>query len=84
MSISPSEPSPSSAADAWSALVAGQVEHEARIEAALDWADVCESMGEFQLALDCLDRAAALSGGLSPACCAQRARCARELERAEP
>jgi hypothetical protein len=80
MSISPSS-SPSRVADPWDALVAREVKRQATIEAAFDRADTCERLGDPQLALDWLDRAHDLSGGLSPACCAQRARLVRELER---
>jgi hypothetical protein len=52
---------------------------QAHIEAILDQADVCERQADFAHAVECLDRARALSG-LSFACLAQRARCVRELE----
>jgi hypothetical protein len=81
MSISSSERSPSAAADSWSERVARQMKLQADIESMLDQADVCERRGDFERALDCLDRASVLGGGLSPACLAQRARCVRELER---
>jgi hypothetical protein len=84
MSISSQAQSPSSAADPWGELVARQMNLQARIEAALDRADASERLGDFELALDWLDRASALSGGLSPACVAQRARCTRELEWGTP
>jgi hypothetical protein len=80
MSISPLR-SPSRTADTWDALVAREVRRQANIEAAFDQADAFERLGDFQLALEWLDRARELSGGLSPACCAQRARLVRELER---
>jgi hypothetical protein len=79
MSISPLR-SPSQAADPWDALVAREVKHQGDIEAAFDRADAFERLGELRLALDWLDRARELSGGLSPECCEQRARLARELE----
>lgn len=81
MSISPLR-SPSRAADPWDALVAREVKRQAAIEAAFDRADACERLGHLQLALEWLDRARELSGGLSPACCVQRAQLVRELERA--
>jgi hypothetical protein len=84
MSISSTPRSPSSAAEPWGALVARQVKLQAGIEAALDRADACERQGDFALALDWLDVASALGGGLSPSGNAQRARCARELERGKP
>ena len=80
MSISPLQ-SPSGAADPWDALVAHEVKRQGEIEAAFDRADACEHLGDLRLALEWLDRARGLSGGLSPVCWAQRARLARELER---
>jgi hypothetical protein len=84
MSISSTPRSPSSAAQPWGALVARQVKLQAGIEAALDRADACERSGDFALALDWLDLASTLSGGLSASCSTQRARCAREIERSKP
>lgn len=83
MSISSPALSPSPAADHWDELVARQVKVQAGIEAAFDRADISERLGDFELAVDWLDRASALSGGLSPASRAQRAHCARELKRDE-
>jgi hypothetical protein len=80
MSISPLR-SPSWTADPWDSRVAREVARQQDIEAAFDRADACERLGAFPLALDWLDRARQLSGGLSPACSAQRARIAHELER---
>jgi hypothetical protein len=77
MSIS-SPPSSSWATDDWDALVAREVVRQGGIEAAFDRADACERVGDFQLALEWLDRASELSGGLSPACRAQRARLAHK------
>jgi hypothetical protein len=79
MSISSTRPS-SRVTDSWDALVAREVARQANIEAAFDRADVCERAGEFQLALGWLDRASELSGGLSRACRAQRARLVSKLE----
>ena len=81
MSISPLR-APSGAGDTWDALVAHETERQATIEFAFDRADACERLGDLRLALHWLDRARELSGGLSPVCWAQRARLARELERA--
>ena len=78
MSISPLR-SLSWAADPWDALVEREVAHQRDIEAAFDRADACERLGDLRHALDWLDRACELSGGLSPECCAQRARLARQL-----
>jgi hypothetical protein len=58
----------------WDALVARVVAHQLRIEAAFDRADACERIGDFEHALGWLDRADAISGGLSPAYRARRAR----------
>jgi Tetratricopeptide repeat len=80
MSISSSERSPSAGADSLSERVARQMKLQSDIEATLDLADACERRGEFGRAVECLDRARALSGGLSFAGLAQRARCVRELE----
>ena len=84
MSISSPARSQSSPADPWSELVASQTKLQADIEGALDWADACERADAYELALEWLDRASALSGGLSPACHAQHARCARKLGSEEP
>ena len=81
MSISPLR-APSRAGDIWDARVARESKRQATIEAAFDRADACERLGDLRLALHWLDRARELSGGLSPVCWAQRARLARELERA--
>jgi hypothetical protein len=82
--MSISSRSPSSAAEPWGELVARQMKLHASIEAALDRADECERRGDFALALDWLDVASTLSGGLSASSRAQRARCARELEGGTP
>ena len=62
----------------WDAHTAREVRHRELIEASLDRADAYERLGDFEHALEWLDRAAALSGGLPAAYRAQRARCARE------
>jgi hypothetical protein len=72
--------SPASTVDAWGERVALQMSLQAEIEAAFDHAEAHERLGDLELALDWLDRASALSGGLSPACLAQRARYVRELD----
>jgi hypothetical protein len=79
MSISPLRP-PSGAPDPWDALVAHEVKRQGNIEAAFDRADGFERLGEPRLALDWLDRARELSGGLSLGCSVQRARLVRQLE----
>jgi hypothetical protein len=74
-------PSSNWATDEWDALVAREVVRQGGIEAAFDYADACERVGDLQLALEWLDRAGRLSGGLSPACRAQRAGLAHKLTR---
>jgi hypothetical protein len=71
-----------SATDDWDALVASEMLRQAEIEAAFDRADACERLGDFPRAVGWLDRASELSGGLSPACRAQRARLARSRKEA--
>jgi hypothetical protein len=83
MSIS-SPRSPSRVADDWHALVAREVTRQGDIEAAFDRADACERDGDLPLALEWLDRASELSGGLSEACRAQRARLVCDLEGGAP
>jgi hypothetical protein len=71
MSIS-SPQSPGPPAEDWDALVALETSRQQDIDAAFDRADACEREGYFRLAREWLDRAGELSGGLSPACRAQR------------
>jgi hypothetical protein len=82
MSIS-SLPSPWPAID-WDALVDREVARQREIETAFDRADASESVGDFALALESLDRASELSGGLSQACLAQRARLVSQLDGGNP
>jgi len=56
---------------------AGEVRHREIIEASLDRAEAYQRLGDFEHALEWLDRAAAINGGLPAAYRAQRARCAR-------
>jgi hypothetical protein len=56
---------------------ARETRHRELIEASLDRAEAYERLGDSEHALEWLDRAAALSGGLPAAYRAQRARCAR-------
>ena len=79
MSIA-SQRQPSRVTEDWDALVAREVARQSQIEAAYDRADACERAGEFPLALEWLDRASDLSGGLSRACRAQRARLIHAVE----
>jgi hypothetical protein len=79
MSISSWRP-PSWLTDDWDSLVAAEVSRQGGIEAAFNRADGYERLGEPRLALQWLDRARELSGGLSPTGSAQRARLARALE----
>ena len=79
MSIS-SQRQPSRLTEDWDALVAREVARQNQIEAVFDRADACERAGQFQPALDWLDRAGDLSGGLSSACRAQRACLVRAVD----
>lgn len=62
----------------WDERVARDVRHQEVIEASFDRAEAYERLGDFELALEWLDRAAAVSGGLPAAYRAQRARWARD------
>ena len=61
----------------WDEHVAHEVKHQEVIEASFDRAEAYARLGDFELALEWLDRAATASGGLPPAYRAQRARWAR-------
>jgi tetratricopeptide (TPR) repeat protein len=61
----------------WDERIAHEVRHQELIEASFDRAEAYERLGDFELALEWLDRAAALSGGLPAAYRARRVRCAR-------
>jgi hypothetical protein len=54
-------------AQEWDERVALEAAHQARIEAAFDRADAFDRLGDAELALQWLDQADALSGGLTPA-----------------
>jgi tetratricopeptide (TPR) repeat protein len=56
---------------------AREARHQETIEASFDRAEAYERLGDFEHALEWLDRAAAVSGGLPPAYRARRARWAR-------
>ncbi len=58
----------------WDERVAREVRHQEVIEASFDRADAYARVGDFEQALEWLDRAAMLSGGLSRAYRARRAR----------
>ena len=58
----------------WDARVAREVRHQEVIEASFDRAEAYARVGDFDQALDWLDRAATLSGGLPRAYRALRAR----------
>src|SRR3954451_24021485 len=58
----------------WDERVAREVQHQEVIEASFDRAEAYARVGDFEQALAWLDRAATLSGGLSPAYRARRAR----------
>ena len=61
----------------WNERVAGEARHQALIEASFDRAEACERARDFEHALEWLDKAATLSGGMPPAYGARRARWAR-------
>jgi hypothetical protein len=82
MSIS-SQQSPPWATDDWDAVVEREVARQGAIEAAFARAEACASEGAFRRALEWLDRASELSGGLSEAYRAQRAHLAAELDTSE-
>ena len=63
----------------WDRRVARESEHQARIEAAFDRADAFDRLGDLELALEWLDEADALSGGLTPSYRAKRLRLGREV-----
>jgi hypothetical protein len=65
----------------WDRRVAREVDHQARIEAAFDRADAFDRLGAVQLALEWLDEASALSGGLTPSYRAKRLRLDRWVAR---
>jgi hypothetical protein len=56
---------------------AHEARHQETIDASFDRAEAYERLGDFEHALEWLDRAAAVSGGLPPAYRARRARWAR-------
>src|SRR5688572_24710975 len=53
----------SSGGPEWDGRVAHEVAHQARIEAAFDRAERCERLGDYERALEWLDRAEDLGGG---------------------
>ena len=65
----------------WDRRVAREAEHQARIEAAFDRADAFDRLGDAELALEWLDEAGALSGGLTPTYRAKRLRLGRWVAR---
>jgi hypothetical protein len=58
----------------WDQRVAREVRHQEVIEASFDRADAYARVGDFEQALEWLDRAATLSGGLSRTYRSRRAR----------
>ena len=61
----------------WDERVAREVRHQEVIEASFDRAEAYARLGDFDRAVEWLDRAATVSGGLPPAYRAQRARWVR-------
>ena len=80
----PFEVAPESVDREWDGRVAREVAHQARIEVAFDRVEACGRLGDFERALEWLERAEELAGGLSPAYHAQRARWAGQLARHKP
>ena len=68
-------------AQEWDRRVARESGHQARIEAAFDRADAFDRLGAVELALEWLDEAGALSGGLTPTYREKRQRLIREVAR---
>ena len=62
----------------WDEHMAREVRHQEIIEASFDRAEAYERLGDFEHALEWLDRAAEVSGGLPAAYRARRARWKRE------
>jgi hypothetical protein len=65
---------------AWDEHVAHEAQHQSRIEAAFDRADGFDRLGYPAQALEWLDLAEALGGGLPPLYRAKRAHLARAIE----
>ena len=81
MSMFPANPS-APESRLWDERVAIEVRRQRLIEAAFDRSDAHARLGDDRHALDWLDRAAALSGGLSPAYRLVRTRLTRRIARA--
>jgi hypothetical protein len=85
MSIPPSNQSNRIDDREWDERVAHEVRHQEVIEASFDRAEAYARVGDFEQALEWLDRTAELSGGLPPAYRARRARWAlRSAVRVRP
>ena len=78
---SPPPDEPTRASTPWGELVAHEIRHQELIEATFDRAEAYERLGDFERALEWLDRAAALAGGLPPAYRSRRALWARATAR---
>ena len=79
----PSDPpdDPPPASTAWDERVAHEARHQELVEATFDRAEAYERLGDFEQALEWLDRAAALCGGLPLAYRSRRALWARATAR---
>jgi tetratricopeptide (TPR) repeat protein len=79
----PSDPpdDPPPASTGWDERVAHETRHQELIEAIFDRAEAYERLGDFERALEWLDRAAALCGGLPPGYRSRRAVWARATAR---
>ena len=73
----PAPPHGSTADGGWAESLGREVLHQQLIEATFDRAEAYERLGDFEHALQWLDRAAALSGGLPAAYQARQARWTR-------
>ena len=78
MSTSLPQPSTGWGDQRWERRVTLEAQRQAAIEAAFDNAEECERLGYFERALEWLDQASALGGGLSPAGLEQQERLTRE------
>ena len=77
----PESPSESPEDREWDGQVAREVRHQEVIEATFDRAEAYARLGDFERAVEWLDRAATAGGDLSPTYRAQRARWIRAPHR---
>jgi hypothetical protein len=77
----PARPKESTGQHEWDQVVAREALHQEVIEASFDRAEAYERLGDFEHAIEWLDRAKALGGGLPPAYRVKRASWARAAAR---